>query len=38
MELALKTTFQRFTYGTEDGWIGEIKRNATTNKNWNRNI
>jgi hypothetical protein len=32
MELALKTTFQRFTYGTEDGWIGEIKRNATTNK------
>lgn len=24
MELALKTTFQRFTYGTEDGWIGVV--------------
>ena len=24
MELALKTTFQRFTYGTENGWIGKV--------------
>lgn len=24
MEMALKTTFQRFTYGTEDGWIGKV--------------
>ena len=26
MELALKTTFQRFTYGTENGWIGKVIR------------
>lgn len=28
MELALKTTFQRFTYGTENGWIGKVVKDA----------
>lgn len=29
MEMALKTTFQRFTYGTENGWIGKIAQEGT---------